>query len=474
MINLGHLRGQRIAVMGLGKTGLSVALALHRSGVEVCAWDDNEDQRSIAATQGILIKDLRVMELDNLNAILWSPGIPHTYPVPHPVAIRAHAAHVPLITDIDLLVGSSPDTDVIAITGTNGKSTTTALMGHVLSAFRPTEVGGNIGRPVLDMTEMGKDGTYVLELSSYQIELTPSVSPVGVVLLNITPDHLARHGGMEGYIAAKEKIFANPPLDTRKPTAIISIDTKPCREIAERLKEKELWTVIPVSTRQELNEGVFVKDGILVEVRNHQPVEIADLKNLSTLKGAHNHENAACVYAALRHIYGIEPEHIIKEMQSFAGLPHRQFLVRTINGVSYINDSKATNAEAAGKALGSFRRIYWILGGQPKEGGLSGLEELMPRIEKAYLIGEAAEEFAKWLELHHVAYEHCETLDVAVNAAHLDAQAGLGKPGTSGAGAVLLSPACASWDQFKSFEHRGDWFAELVTQLDEESNGGAV
>ncbi|HOO50531.1 MAG TPA: UDP-N-acetylmuramoyl-L-alanine--D-glutamate ligase [Alphaproteobacteria bacterium] len=469
MINLEQWRGQKIAVMGLGKTGLSAAALLQEAGVEVCVWDDAEEKCIAAQAQGFLVKDLRVMPLDNLNAILWSPGIAHTHPVPHPVAVRAKAASVPLISDVELLIKTKPEADFIGITGTNGKSTTTALTGHVLNQFRPTEIGGNIGRPALDMPPLGQDGTYCLELSSYQIELTPSFSPYGVILLNITPDHLSRHGGMDGYIAAKEMIFSNPPLDMRKPTAVICIDTKPCAEIAERLDTKGQWTIIPVSTKKKLDQGCFVEDGILYEVRDDQALQVADLRELPTLKGQHNHENVACVYALLRQLYGIDPHHLIAAMKTFGGLPHRQYPVRTINGVTYINDSKATNAEAAGKALASYRRIYWIIGGQAKEGGLNGLEEFMPRIEKAYLIGEASELFGAWLKERNVSHEYCETLDNAVKASHLDAQAGIGQPGTSGAGVVLLSPACASWDQFQSFEHRGEIFSSLVMSLDQQT-----
>lgn len=467
MIHLEHMRGQRIAVMGLGKTGLSVAHALGQAGVEVCVWDDSADKCREAEEQGLLVKDLRVMPLDNLNAILWSPGIPHTHPVPHPVAVRANAASIPLISDIEILVRTYPAVDMIGITGTNGKSTSTALMGHILAAFRPVEVGGNIGRPVLDLNPLDTGGTYVLELSSYQIELTPSFSPAAAILLNITPDHLARHGGLDGYIAAKEKIFANTRLDSRRPVAVICVDTKICADIAGRMMKEGRWTVIPVSVQNRLNEGVFVEDGILYEVRGDETVRIYDLTQLHSLKGVHNHENIACVYAVLRQLYGIEPDHIMKEMTTFGGLPHRQFQVRTINGVVYINDSKATNAEAAAKALTCYRRIYWIAGGLPKEGGLNGLDEFMPRVEKAYLIGQAAADFEQWLKDRNVQTEMCETLDNAVRRAHGDAQAGLGQPGTAGAGVVLLSPACASWDQFQSFEHRGDVFAALVNQLDE-------
>ncbi|HRK97156.1 MAG TPA: UDP-N-acetylmuramoyl-L-alanine--D-glutamate ligase [Alphaproteobacteria bacterium] len=470
MMNLEHMRGLRIAIMGLGKTGLSVAHALSQAGVEVCVWDDSEEKNIKAEQEGLIVKDLRVMPLDNLTAILWSPGVPHTYPIPHPVAVRAKASSIPLISDIEILMKTNSGADILAVTGTNGKSTTTALMGHVLNHFRPTEIGGNIGRPVLDMPILKQGSSYVLELSSYQIELTPSLSPSGVILLNITPDHLARHGGMEGYIAAKERIFDNPPLDARKPTAVICIDTKPCLEIADRLNEKGVWSIIPVSTQKILSEGVYVENGILYELRENTPIEITDLNSLTSLKGQHNHENIACVYALLRQLYGIDPQHIINQIKTFDGLPHRQYLVRTINGIAYINDSKATNAEATARALACYRRIYWILGGQPKEGGLTGLDEFLPRIEKAYLIGDAAQDFGAWLQQRHVPVEYCGTLDVAIQASHLDAQAGLGKPGTSGSGVVLLSPACASWDQFQSFEHRGEVFSSLVMSLPEKGS----
>lgn len=466
MIDLSSLRGQRIAVMGLGKTGISSALALAHAGVEVCGWDDQEVRREEAQQAEIPVMNLMTLSLANLSAILWSPGIPHTLPRPHPVALRAQAAGIPLVSDIEILCRVFPNTDMVAITGTNGKSTTTALVGHVLSAFRPTQVGGNIGQAVMTLESPGENGTFVLEMSSYQIELTPSLRPVGAVLLNITPDHLDRHGGIDGYIAAKEKMFAHPLLDARKPTAVVCIDTEPCRHIADRLRDSGNWTVIPVSTQKHLEEGVFAAAGILYEVREGAAIPVADLNGIQSLKGRHNHENAACAYAVVRHVYGYEPEHIAEQIKSFGGLPHRQFLVRVINGVAYINDSKATNADAAEKALVCYKNIYWILGGLPKEGGLAGLEPYMDRIAHAFLIGEAAPAFAQWLEKMGVSFTQCGTLDVAVETAHEMAQKTRSYPG--GAGTVLLSPACASWDQFLSFEHRGDVFADIVQNLREE------
>ncbi len=468
MIDLSAFRGQCVAVMGLGKTGLSAALSLSHAGVQVWAWDDNATSRLNAENIGIPIVDLNSVPLDNVNFIIWSPGIPHTYPTPHPIAERARASGVPIVCDIDVLCRVQDKADYIGVTGTNGKSTTTALIGHTLKEFRPAQIGGNIGVPVLDLDPMEGEGTYVLELSSYQTELAPSFSPMGVVFLNITPDHLYRHGGLQGYIDAKKKIFSNPSMGQRKPIAVISIDTEDCFDIAEELEDDNVWTVIPVSTQKKLDKGVYVEDGQLYEVREEEPIFITDLKSFKHLRGQHNHENIACAYAVIRQIYGYEPQKIIEAMASFGGLPHRQFLVKTINGIPYINDSKATNADATARALACFRRIYWILGGQPKEGGLNGLEDYMDRIEGAYLIGEAAPQFAEWLAARNVPFAQCGTLEVALAAAHLDAQMNRDAPALDGAGVVLLSPACASWDQFKSFEHRGDVFSDLVHQLKED------
>lgn len=462
MINTSAFSGCKIAVMGLGKTGLSTALSLKKAGANVVAWDDHQEARIYAEGFGIPCYDLTEISKDNIDILVWSPGIAHTYPQPHPVAVRARAEGIRIISDIDILVTAQPDADYIGITGTNGKSTTTALIGHTLKEFRPTQIGGNIGIPVLDLEPLDETGTYVLEMSSYQTELSESFSPVGVVFLNITPDHLYRHGGLQGYIQAKKKIFSNPSTDKRKPTAVICIDTEDSFDIAEELEDDGLWSVIRVSTQIKLDIGVYVDDGILFESTEGQYIRIIDLNEFINLRGQHNHENIACAYAIIRQLYGYEPSKIIEAMQSFGGLAHRQYLVSTINGVQYINDSKATNADATGRALACFRRIYWILGGQPKEGGLNGLDDYMNRIEHAYLIGEAAPQFAEWLAAHNVSFTHCGTLDIAFSKAHQDAQNNKDIPDLGGAGVVLLSPACASWDQFKSFEHRGDLFVSLV------------
>lgn len=458
MIHLSALSGKKIAVMGLGKTGLSTALSLQNAGAQVYAWDDNQPSRDYAASFGIICADLTAMTAETIDLLVWSPGIPHTFPASHPVADRARAQGIQMVSDIDILVMAQPQADYIGITGTNGKSTTTALIGHTLKTFRPTQIGGNIGIPVLDLEPMGGEGTYVLEMSSYQTELSQSFQPVGVVFLNITPDHLYRHGGLQGYIDAKKQIFSNPRQSERKPIAVICIDTEDCHDIAEELEDDGVWTVIPVSTQKRLDKGAYVEEGVLYEMREEGATLIADLNRFEHLRGRHNHENIACAYTIIRQLYGYEPDKIIEAMLSFGGLAHRQYLAATIHGIPYINDSKATNADATARALACFHHIHWILGGQPKEGGLDGLDEYMGRIDHAYLIGEAAQQFAEWLAIRGVPFTHCGTLDMAIEKAHLAAQ-------SKGQGVVLLSPACASWDQFKSFEHRGDMFVSIVSEI---------
>lgn len=456
MIDLSFVSGKRIGVIGLGKTGISAINALRANGADVFAWDDDEDKRQQALQNGIAIINLAQTDVDFL---LWSPGIPHYGEKAHPLALQAKEMNIPLVCDIDLL-GHAVTQDILAVTGTNGKSTTTALINHTLAQFRPTQMGGNIGQPVLNLENFMDEGTYVLELSSYQLELSPSLKPTGAILLNITPDHLARHGDMETYIAAKENIFASIQAGPRKPVAVISTGSDITKKIAERLKQEGNWTIVPVSI--DGKTGIHVENGKLYDGE----ILVIDLTLTPSFKGEHNHENAACAYALIRNVYGYEPEKIGAAMGSFEGLPHRQHLVRTINGIAYVNDSKATNAEAVSHALACTKNIYWILGGQPKEGGLKGLENYMDRIKHAFLIGEAADEFAKWLKVSDVPVTMCGTMDIAVLEAHKLAQANRGMPGE--AATVLLSPACASWDQYQSFEHRGDVFAHLVQNLSED------
>lgn len=468
MILIPNVVGKIFAVMGLGRTGLSAARSLIASGAVVWAWDDEEKKRIEAVAERIPVIDLNTADFSAVDKLVLSPGIPHLHPAPNAIAVKARRANVPVICDIELLCDALPENDVIAITGTNGKSTTTALIGHVLSSFKPVIVGGNIGWPVLDATIQHQDTSIVLELSSYQLERTPSLKPRGAILLNITPDHIDRHGSMEGYITAKLKIFEHGSIDKygRKPTAVIVVDTSHAKKIADIVQQEGQWNVVRVTTQSYIPDGIAVVNGRIIEMRGGEECVIADLSAVPTLRGVHNHENAACAYAVIRQVYGYNPEDIAARIKTFEGLAHRQQIIRTINGISYVNDSKATNADAAGKALASYKNIFWIAGGVPKEGGLVGLEKFMDRICHAFLIGEAAKDFATWTAQYNIPYTISQTLEQAVEQSHKMAQASRGMP--AGTPVVLLSPACASFDQFKSYEHRGEAFAELVNRLSDE------
>ncbi|MBK1663973.1 UDP-N-acetylmuramoyl-L-alanine--D-glutamate ligase [Rhodospirillum rubrum] len=461
LIPLYQYAGQDLGIMGLGKSGMATARALAGTGTRVHAWDDSPILRDAARAESVPLCDLTDQTSRNspwpaLQGVVWSPGIPHTFPQPHPVAVIAHERGVPLFCDIDLLARARQDSFFLGITGTNGKSTTTALIGHILKAARhPVQVGGNLGTPALSFEPLPFHGTYVLELSSYQLELVPSLCCDVAVLLNITPDHLARHGGMDGYIAAKRQIFRCGP---RPGVAVVCIDDEPSLAIHDALCRENGRKVVAVSTRALPRGGVGAVDGQLVDATQGRPRAVADLTTIATLPGAHNWQNAAAAYAACRQ-HGIDAKIIVEAMASFPGLPHRQELVAEIDGVRFINDSKATNADAADKALRCYDTVYWIAGGQPKEGGIVSLEPHFRRMRQAYLIGQAAPAFERTLK-GKVPLSQVGTLARAVTEAAKAAW----RDAIPGA-VVLLSPACASWDQFSSFEHRGDIFRELVADL---------
>lgn len=456
-----------MAVMGLGRSGQATARALRHGGARVLVWDDAPAKREEATAQGWEVTDLTALDWRDVACLVWSPGIPHTYPAPHPVAKAARAAGVAPVCDVELLMQTRPSARCIGVTGTNGKSTTTALIAHILaSAGFPVAAGGNLGLPVLAFPPLEDDGFYVIELSSYQLELTLSLALDGGVLLNITPDHLGRHGGMAGYVAAKSRLF-----DGLKPggTAVVGADDDASSALGARLQERGL-NVIPISARPPFGVhgqpfGVHgTTEGLLVDEASGAPV--ADLVPALALPGRHNAQNAAAAAATLRAL-GLAPTLIAAGLQSFPGLAHRQERIAVIDDVRYVNDSKATNTEAAEKALGCYdpQTVYWIAGGQAKEGGITALAPLFPRIRHAFLIGEAAPALARTLE-GKVPFTLCGTLSVAVAQAHTMAV----RERRSGA-VVLLSPACASWDQFDSFEHRGTVFRELVTALPGQRTG---
>ncbi len=441
-------QGKTVAILGLGKSGLSAERALKQAGAQVLCWDDKSTRDDLV--------DLTKADWSDIDLLVMSPGIPHTYPQAHPVADLARAANCPIVCDVELLIEAQPQAKYIAITGTNGKSTTTALIAHVLEiAGFDIQVGGNLGIPVLDLEPLDEEGVYVLELSSYQLERTPSLSADVAVWLNISPDHLERHGGLDGYIGAKKNIFAN-----QKPehVAVIGVDDS---ESAAVFAQDDLTKArrIAISAQGPVEDGIFSDEDILIdEAFCEEGEQVMDLSAIKTLQGRHNQQNAAAAYGAAIAI-GAAPEWIVRGIASFPGLAHRQEIVATLHGVLFINDSKATNADASAKALASYENIYWIAGGQAKEGGITSLLEQLDGVRKAYLIGEAEDSFAQTLD-NHLPYERCTTLETATKAAYRDAR--------SQGGVVLLSPACASWDQFSSFEARGDAFKDIVHTIEQE------
>ncbi|MES2434266.1 MAG: UDP-N-acetylmuramoyl-L-alanine--D-glutamate ligase [Pseudomonadota bacterium] len=464
MIPVKGYEGQKVAVLGLGRSGLATARALIAGGAEALIWDDSPEARQKAEAEGFTCTDLtRAGAFEGVVALITSPGIPHLYPAPNKVIARALEAGVPLDNDIGLFFRSfaGPEWDdfdltprVICVTGSNGKSTTTALIHHILEvAGRATQMAGNIGRGVLDI-EPAQDGeVVVLELSSYQTDLARSLTPDVAVFTNLSPDHLDRHAGMGGYFAAKRRLFSEGGPDR----AVIGVDEVEGRFLANQMSEgPQDDRVIRVSSGQKL-EGfgwaVFARKGFLAEWRRGKQVASFDLRGVAGLPGAHNHQNACAAYAACRSL-GIGPKLIETAFHSFAGLPHRSQVVGERGGVRFINDSKATNVDAAAKALQAFPKIRWIAGGMGKEGGIVGLVPFLGSVVKAYLIGHSAREFA--LELGETPYEICETMERAVSRAAEEAVAGE---------VVLLAPAAASFDQYPNFEVRGDDFTARVKAL---------
>ncbi|PKR54939.1 UDP-N-acetylmuramoyl-L-alanine--D-glutamate ligase [Thalassospira marina] len=469
MIDLSHFRGKTVAVLGLGKSGLASVKALVNSGAIVWAWDDNEESRH--QLDDLNVTPVNLVECDwNVPEILViSPGIPSTFPTPHAAAEKARRAGKAIVCDVELLCTTVAQTPMLAITGTNGKSTTTALTAHIISQSGiKTQVGGNLGYPVLGFDALGADDCYVLELSSYQLDLIDQAAFDASALLNITPDHLDRHGGMTGYIGAKRNIFAR---QKGPQWAIISIDDKHCAKMATELAREGGHRMVEISVNGPAPHGVYVNDHWLVDDLENAQDPILDLATVTHMPGRHNWQNIAFAYALCR-ARNVATSDIIAGIMSFPGLAHRQEQLGAIDGVTFVNDSKATNAEATAKALSAYDNIYWILGGKPKEGGIDGLETFYGRIKKAFLIGSAAQAFAQTLD-GQVPYEMCGTLDVATRRALETAKADQAETAnatgqtdaTSPAPVILLSPACASFDQFKSFEARGDAFRSLFNDL---------
>ena len=465
MIPVQGVTNQTIAVLGLGRSGRATAAALREGGADVVAWDDSAETRAAAEAEGLRLSDLtrdKAWE-EGIDALITSPGIPHLYPAPHPAIAQALARGVPVDNDVGLFFRSfategfeSLDTPprVICVTGSNGKSTTTALIHHILeSAGRPTQMGGNIGTGVLALDPPVDGEVVVLELSSYQTDLARALTPDVAVFTNLSPDHMDRHGGMGGYFAAKRRLFSEGGPDR----CVIGVDEAEGRYLANQMGQGPRDDrVIRISVEDRLDGfgwSVSARKGFLAEWRKGRQVAAIDLRGVTGLPGAHNHQNACAAYAACRAV-GLAPREIEAAFASFAGLPHRSQTVAEIGGVRWVNDSKATNVDAAEKALMAFDNIRWIAGGLGKDGGIAALTPQFGRIAKAYLIGHSARDFA--LQLGATPHEVVETMEAAVARASAEA-----RPGDT----VLLAPACASFDQYPDFEKRGEHFTALVQAL---------
>jgi UDP-N-acetylmuramoylalanine--D-glutamate ligase len=456
MINVTSFRNKSIGVLGLGRSGLSAVRALEAGGADVWAWDDVEEKREGAKLSGVSLTNLYNSDLAKIDTLILSPGIPDQYPEPHPLTVEARKVGCAIICDIDLLARENNSARFIGISGTNGKSTTTSLVGHIFNrANYQTEIGGNYGVPALDLQQLDSNGTYVLEISSYQLERIPCMELDIAILLNISADHLDRHGGMEGYIAAKKILFERSKGDSK---TIIGMEDIHCRSICmELMLERGIANIIPISASARMPGGVYIDNGVLIDDLKNKKDVILDLSGIATLPGEHNWQNAAAAYAAARSA-GIETDKIINGLKSYQGLSHRQELIKSVDGVSFINDSKATNTGSAAKALACYDNIHWIVGGQFKEENLGALQRVLKKVEHAYIIGSNLDKLENLLS-PFLSVSRCGNLEKALQTAYHNAC--LAKPST-----ILLSPACASFDQFADFEERGQTFRHLIQNLE--------
>ena len=460
MIPVTSFAGKTVAVFGLGGSGLASCHALKAGGAEVIAGDDGAERLAEAARAGFVTADLRNVDWSGFAALILTPGAPLTHPAPHWSVLMARQAGVEVIGDIELFCRErqrhAPDAPFVAITGTNGKSTTTALIAHLMRfAGYDTQMGGNIGTAILSLEPPRKGRVHVIEMSSYQIDLTPSLDPAVGILINVSEDHIDRHGTLEHYAAVKERLVAGVQSQG---TAIIGVDDTWCRASADRI-EQAGKRVVRVSVKNSLPDGIFVDHETVWRASGGARSEVAKIGGIGSLRGLHNAQNAACASACALAL-GVSTDVLQKGLRHFPGLAHRMEQVGRRDHVLFVNDSKGTNADATAHALSSFADIFWIAGGKPKAGGITSLAEYFPRIRKAYLIGEAAVEFAATLG-NGVLHEISQTLDVAVASAARDAEAsGLSES------VVLLSPACASFDQYRNFEIRGAAFREAALKLD--------
>jgi len=460
MIIAPDMKDKAIGVFGLGVTGISVCDSLIASGARVFTWDESGAARKRTVNTEYLSEHPKQWPWKEMAAIVVSPGVPLTHPKPHPIVRKARSENIPVIGDTELFaraVNALDEADrprIIAITGSNGKSTTTALIGHILrSAGENVHVGGNIGEPVLTLDELEADNFYVIEMSSFQLDLTYNMRANAAVFLNVTPDHIERHGNITGYVNAKKRIFKN---QQKSDIAVIGVDDGYTQIVCTELTAADDRQVMAVSSQGTLGRGVYVLDGKLFYNCDGKTTLAGDLASAQSLRGVHNHQNAAAALAVCRH-FGVAPAVAVKSMNRFDGLAHRMEEVGRSGKTVFINDSKATNAGAAARALMSYDEIYWIAGGKAKAGGAAPLRDLMGRVKRAYLIGEAAPLFEQQLG-DDVKCIQCGDLNSAVASARADAA-----KSKAAAPVVLFSPACASYDQFKNFEERGDAFRDLAS-----------
>ncbi len=465
MINLNNLLGKNIAILGLGKSGMSAAKELKKHNINVIAWDAKTGLQEEAKKFDVKIQDLEAVDFNTIDILITSPSIPQVFPKPHPVIKLAKEHNVPVISDIELFINTYNRANYIGITGTNGKSTTTALIYHILKENNiPCAIGGNFGIPVFDLPVLGKDGYYVLEISSYQLELTPSLDLDFSILLNITPDHLNHHGGMNGYIDAKKLIFNHK--DKKDFTNIVAVDDEHTKTIFDNLKKQNDKNNISVSFTNNPNANYYVLDGKLIDNTNGKNEIVMDLTTLDNLKGKHNFQNILCAFACVKKIIA-DNEKIIDAIKTYIPLEHRIETIGKINGITFINDSKATNAESVIHAISSIKDIYWIIGGRKKEGGISILlpELSKGNVKKVFTIGECEDEFYNDTKNLVDSYK-CHNLETAtMKAFELATQDLKNKPDLKPI--ILLSPATASWDQYSSFEERGKHFKKIFTSLKE-------
>lgn len=433
MISLSLLKDQKYYVVGLARSGLATIAALKKAGATVFVFDD-------ATQEGVSPENI---EWSALDALVLSPGIPHIHPTPHRAADLARRHCVPIICDIDILAQVCPDATFVGITGTNGKSTTTALLQHLLP---DSQMGGNIGVPVLELDPFeSKEGVYLLELSSYQLERVPHLKSDIAVWLNVTADHIDRHGDLDGYIKAKKNIFTPVGIPQR---IIIGIDDPESQAVYEDLLRDCSKSIMPLSTHKILDKGLSVIEGVLYE--NAQ--EMYSLESLDNLPGSHNHQNIAAAYGVLHYL---TKPFDLEGIASFSGLPHRQEILGSVGDITFVNDSKATNIDSTLRALSCYECVHLILGGVAKGSGLKGLEACKKSIEHAYVFGRAAQQFSKELSLSAIPHSVFETLEDATHAAAHQVHKGT----------VLLSPACASFDHYQDFEERGEAFRAIVRTI---------